>query len=240
MTLDGLTAVVLAGGRGTRLGPLSVDVPKPLIPVAGRPFLDLVAGWLRDEGVVDTVYSAGYLGDQIVAWVEGLPLLVGERATCRREPTALGTGGAVIGCLDLCQELILVTNGDTLLLTKLGPIVERLRRDALDGIIVAIRVDDASRFGSLGVGDDGLLRSFREKVPGAGLVNGGLCLFKRATLERRLPARPSSLERDVIPALVLERARIGVAVVEAPFIDIGVPDALAAADAFVDTYIRQP
>jgi NDP-sugar pyrophosphorylase family protein len=235
IALPGLTAVVLAGGRGSRLGPLSADVPKPLIPVAGRPFLDLVAGWLRDQGVVDTVYSAGHLGEQVEAWVEGLHLLAGERATCRREPSVMGTGGAVLGSLDLCQAFVLVANGDTLLLTTLPPIVERVCTEALDGIVVAVRVDDTSRFGSLDVGEDGLLRSFREKAPGAGVVNGGLYLFRRASLERCLPVRPSSLELDVIPDLLRDGARIGVAVVDDPFIDIGVPDALAAADAFVDT-----
>jgi D-glycero-alpha-D-manno-heptose 1-phosphate guanylyltransferase len=239
MSLHDLTAVVLAGGRGTRLGALSADIPKPLLPVAGRPFLDLVAGWLRDQGVVDTVYSAGYLGEQVEAWVEGLDLPVGERARCLRESSAMGTGGAVLGCLDLCQELILVANGDTLLLTGLPPIVERVRTDALDGIVVAVRVDDMSRFGSLEVGDDGLLRSFREKAPGAGVVNAGLYLFQRATLKRCLPARRSSLEEDLIPDLLGDGSRIGVTVVNAPFIDIGVPESLAVVDAFVDAHVRR-
>jgi D-glycero-alpha-D-manno-heptose 1-phosphate guanylyltransferase len=239
MVLAHLTAVVLAGGRGTRLGPVSASVPKPLIRVAGRPFLDLVAGWLREQGVVDTVYSAGHLGEQIESWVEGLRLAAGERATCRREASAMGTGGAVLGCLDLCRELVLIANGDTLLLTRLSTLVERVRADALDGIVAAVRVDDTSRFGSLDVGDDGLLRSLREKATGAGVVNAGVYLFRRETLERFLPAKPSSLERDVIPDLLGEGSRIGVAVVDAPFIDIGIPDALVGAEAFVDAYVRR-
>ena len=238
VALLGLTAVVLAGGRGTRLGSLSEDVPKPLIPVAGRPFLDLVADWLHDQGVIDTVYSSGHLGEQIDAWVRSLRLPAGERASSRRESSAMGTAGAVLGCLDLCQELVLVANGDTLLLTQVLPIVERVRTSDLDGIVMAVRVADASRFGSLELGEDGMLRSFREKAPGAGVVNGGLYVFRRATLERCLPVRPSSLEQDVIPDLLRNGARIGVAVVEDPFIDIGVPDALAIADAFVNTYLR--
>jgi NDP-sugar pyrophosphorylase family protein len=237
MSLDHLTAVVLVGGRGTRLGSLSAEVPKPLIPVAGRPFLDLVADWLRDQGVVDTVYSAGYLGEQVEAWLHGLHIRAPERARCRRESSAMGTGGAVLGCLDLCDELIVVANGDTLLLTRLPPIVEEVRANALDGMVVAVRMDDTSRFGSLDVDDDGLLQSFREKAPGAGVVNAGLYVFRRATLERCLPVRASSLEEDLIPRLVGDGSRIGVKVVNAPFIDIGVPDALAAADAFVGAHI---
>ncbi len=149
----------------------------------------------------------------------------------------MGTGGAVLGCLDLCQELVLVANGDTLLITSLPVIVERIRGEDVHGVVVAVHVDDASRFGSLDVGEDGLLRAFREKAPGAGVVNAGLYVFPRTTLERFLPARPSSLERDLIPALLEEGSRISVAVVDAPFIDIGVPESLAAADAFVATHV---
>lgn len=231
--------MVLAGGRGTRLGLISADLPKPLVRVAGRPFLDLVAGWLRDQGVADTVYSAGHLGEQIEDWVAALPRVPRERVTCRREVSAMGTGGALLGCLDLCQDLILVANGDTLLLTRVAALVKRLRAGRLDGMLVAVEVDDASRFGSLDVAEDGLLRSFREKAPGAGVVNGGLYLFPRRTLERFLPARPASLERDLVPALLDQRARIGVTVVDAPFIDIGVPESLAAADAFVAAHLRR-
>jgi NDP-sugar pyrophosphorylase family protein len=240
MSLHDLTAVVLVGGRGTRLGSLSASAPKPLMPVAGRPFLDLVAAWLHEQGVVDTVYSAGYLGEQIEAWLDRLQLPAGERAVCRRESTAMGTGGAVLGCLDLCQELIVVTNGDTLLLTSLSPIVEQVWTDKLDGAVVAVRMDDTSRFGTLDLRSDGLLRSFREKAPGAGVVNAGLYIFRRATLERCLPARQSSLERDLIPGLLRDGSRIGVTVVDAPFIDIGVPEALAIADAFVEANVRRP
>ncbi len=112
-----------------------------------------------------------------------------------------------------------------------------MRAASLDGIVVAVGVDDASRFGSLDVDDDGLLRSFHEKAPGKALVNAGVYVFEHETLEQLLPPRAASLELDLIPGLLRDGGRIGVAVVEAPFIDIGVPEALSSADAFVAAHL---
>jgi len=231
--LEGVTAVVLAGGRGARLAPLTDNLPKPLVPVAGRPFLYWVTSWLIRQGVPQIVYTAGHLGDQIETWVAGLRLAEHARAVCRRERSPLGTGGAVLACLDVCQNLVLIVNGDTLLLAELSPIISRFRADRLDGLIVAVPVADASRFGTLERDDDGLLRTLREKQPGAGLISGGVYLFPRAILERYLPIRPLSMEVDVVPGLLRGGARIGVAPADAPFLDIGVPEALALADEFV-------
>jgi D-glycero-alpha-D-manno-heptose 1-phosphate guanylyltransferase len=106
----------------------------------------------------------------------------------------------------------------------------------LDGVVLAVRVADAARFGTLQVDEDGMLAAFREKQPGAGLVNAGTYAFRREALARFLPPRPMSLEADIIPELLRMGATIGVAVVDAPFIDIGVPESLGAAEAFVATY----
>jgi D-glycero-alpha-D-manno-heptose 1-phosphate guanylyltransferase len=114
--------------------------------------------------------------------------------------------------------------------------ITRLQADALDGVIVGVPVTDASRFGTIEANADAILRSFREKKCGAGLVNGGLYLFPRSVLERFLPVRPMSIERDIVPQLLRDRARIGVIAIDAPFLDIGVPVALAAAEAFVTAH----
>jgi D-glycero-alpha-D-manno-heptose 1-phosphate guanylyltransferase len=201
--------------------------------VAGRPFLYWVTSWLIGQGVSDIVYSAGHLGEQIETWVAGLRMIEGVGALCRRERSPLGTGGAVLACLEDCQDLILVANGDTLLLANLEPLVLRVRADRLDGLVVGVPMADTSRFGSLKVGEDGMLQSFREKQPGAGVVNGGLYLFQRALLRRFLPVHRVSLELDLLPELLSSGARIGVAVLERPFLDIGVPKTFAIATDFV-------
>jgi D-glycero-alpha-D-manno-heptose 1-phosphate guanylyltransferase len=208
-------------------------VPKPLARVAGHPFLYWVQSWLAHQGVLDIVFSVGHLGDQIETWLATLRLTEGLQAVSLRERSPLGTGGAVLACLDNCQDLILVVNGDTLLLADLAPLIMRLRSVQLEGIVVAVRMADTSRFGTLDVGDDGLLRSFKEKQPGAGIVNGGVYLFPRAVLQRLLPVRRMSLELDLLPELLAGRARIGVAVVDNPFLDIGLPETLAMASGFV-------
>ncbi len=162
--LEGLTAVVLAGGQGTRLAPLIGNVPKPLVPVCGLPFLSWVTSWLIGQGVQDVVFSAGHLGEQIEEWVTGLRLPEDIRTSCHREVSPLGTGGALLACLDVCEESVLVVNADTLLLADLPPIVSRFQTDQLDGLIVAVPVADATRFGTLGLGDNGMLRSFHEEA----------------------------------------------------------------------------
>lgn len=206
------------------------------MPVGGQPFVYWVTSWLIGQGVADVVYSTGHLGEQIATWVAGQRLLESSQTTCRRERSPLGTGGALLACLDACQDLVLVVNGDTLLLAELLPVVSRLRTHQLDGLIVAVPVADSSRFGRLELGDDGLLRSFREKGHDAGIVNGGVYLFTRAVLERFLPVRPMSLEVQLLPELLRLGARVGVEALDAPFLDIGVPESLAMADEFVTVH----
>lgn len=234
--LEGLTAVVLAGGRGTRLAPFIDNVPKPLVAVRGQPFLYWVTSWLIGQGLRDIVFSVGYLGEQIEKWVADLRLPRDILASCRREESPLGTGGAILACLDVCEDSVLVVNADTLLLAELRPIVARFQTEGLDGLIIGVAVADAARFGTLELGDNGMLRSFREKQPGSGIINGGVCILTRAALERFLPVRQMSFEHELLPTLLSSGARIGVAALDIPFIDIGVPETLAMADAFVTTH----
>ena len=96
---------------------------------------------------------------------------------------------------------------------------------------------DTSRYGSLDIEEDGLLRDFREKVPGRGFVNGGVYLFRTALLAAR-SSEAQSLERDTIPALLGDRARLEVVrAVDAPFIDIGLPETLREAEDFVRRHL---
>lgn len=192
-----------------------------------------MTSWLLRQGVVDIVFSAGYLGDQIENWVATLPLAEGLRVVSRREQSPLGTGGALLACLGECQDLILVVNGDTLLLADLAPIVSRLQGDQLDGLILGVPVADASRFGTLVLGDNGLLRTFTEKKPGAGIANGGVYLLRKAVLQRFLPVHRMSLELDLLPELLAGGTQIGVDALQSPFLDIGIPETLATADDFV-------
>lgn len=227
-----LTALVLAGGRGTRIAHLVGDTPKPLVPVAGKPFLEWLSLYLVRGGVRRFVFSTGYKAEQIEAWTKTIawPDVTMETVA---EPSALGTGGAVFGCLDRCGEWFLVLNGDTLAIFDL-PLLTDLVGSDIDGAIAALPVSDTSRYGSLDVGADGLLRGFREKQPGAGLINAGVYLLRKQALLPLVREGQVSLETEILPELIARGGKVAaVNVGQAGFIDIGTPETLAAADEFV-------
>jgi D-glycero-alpha-D-manno-heptose 1-phosphate guanylyltransferase len=228
-----ITAVVLAGGFGTRIAGLHPDVPKPMIAVAGMPFLHWVTQWIISQGIADIVYSVGHHAQAVERWTAALSDGGGVRRRTKRELTPLGTGGGALNCLDMCSDYVLIANGDTLLLADCGPSIARLATEPLDGVIFAVSVEDASRFGSITV-CDGLLRSFSEKRSGHGLVYGGVMILRRSVLLSGFPPKsPLSLETEILPDLIATGKRIAVTVTDAPFLDIGTPDSLAQGDEFV-------
>jgi len=229
------TAIVLAGGKGTRIASLYPNIPKALIPAAGQPFLYWVTEWLVGEGLRDIVYSAGHLADQIERWVAVQSAERGHTVRLRTvtESTPLGTGGGVRGCLDLCAEWVVVLNGDSLYRASLGPAWRRIAEETLDGALLALPVSDTRRYGSLEMDESGRLRAFFEKRPGAGLINAGVCLFRRALLEPFPAGVILSMENDVIPTLIRRGANLGVVVGDGAFLDIGTPQSIVLAEGFV-------
>lgn len=232
-----MTAVVLVGGRGTRIQAVHPDVPKPMIPVLGRPFLHWLTAVLAFNGITRFVYSTGYRGDQIESWARDASFSSLIRLV-RHESAPLGTGGGLLNCLDLCGEWTLVVNGDGLCLAGMAELLAIREMPGVMGGLIGVRVDDSARYGSLDVGADGRLIAFREKVPGRGIVNGGVYLFRTAALAALELSGPQSLEHDVIPALLSKGARLQVVGVDtAPFIDIGTPETLRDAEAFLSRHL---
>jgi D-glycero-alpha-D-manno-heptose 1-phosphate guanylyltransferase len=238
--MDNLTALVLAGGKGTRLASLYPGVPKPLVPVSGQPFLHWLVLWLKEQGLKDFVFSTGYLGDAIEAWLAATPLSKDARVRVQREPAPLGTGGGAISCLPLCQERVLILNGDSLTLAPLAPFFDLLSDPAIGGAIVGSFVEDASRYASLAVDKDNILTDYVEKKAGRGLISAGIYLFRRTALES-FPADVSlSMEYDIIPALLRrgQRLKIHPVPLGTPFIDIGTPETIAQATDFIQKNFR--
>jgi D-glycero-alpha-D-manno-heptose 1-phosphate guanylyltransferase len=223
-------AVILAGGAGTRIRHLLPDLPKPLAPVAGRPFLEWVIRYLRKQGVASIVVSAGFQSEKLAAFAKG------RGVECVAETRPLGTGGGVVHALAASGDTerdVLACNGDSLVLTDLSPLMHALDDRTVDAALLGVRVADASRYGTLQVGADGALLGFAEKHPGAGLVNGGVYLFRRATVARFPAKRPLSFEYDVFPSLVFQNVKIRVVNCAAQFLDIGTEETLAQADEFI-------
>jgi D,D-heptose 1,7-bisphosphate phosphatase len=214
---------VLAGGLGTRLGALTRDTPKPLLPCGDRPFL----AWLMREfirfGVEEFVLLAGYRAEQIEARAAELSALLPHdvRIVVSKEPARAGTGGAVWHAGRLLDDRFLLCNGDSLFDANLTRLLSSSDAGDAGGKLLR-RMDDASRYGVVELNGE-RVHAFSER-PAAGhggLINAGIYLFGRRLLDDLSPA--CSLESDILPRLAARGALRGV-VAEGYFCDIGTPD----------------
>ena len=230
-----VTAVVLAGGFGTRVRHLLPELPKPMAPVAGKPFLEWVIRYLAAQGLKRVVISTGYRSEVVAQHFQAAPV-AGVHVTCVAELEPLGTAGGFLHAARASGEqppAWLVLNGDSLVFADLGLVVGEFARPACAGVVIGRSVPDASRYGSLVVGPENELLRFEEKRPGAGLINSGIyCL--RHTLLKEFPGEsPLSFEKDVFPVTTARGARLKVISTEAPFLDIGTPETLPQAESFI-------
>lgn len=213
-------AVILAGGFGTRLREVVSDVPKPLALVAGRPFLEILLGFLAQNGFARATLSLGFMADKIQNHF-GREFL-GIKLKYVVEDKPLGTGGAIRLALEQClNDYIFVFNGDTYLELEIDA-VERLQQETGTAIIVGREVSDTSRYGRL-ILEDGKLRGFEEKgATGYGLINAGCYLLKKDQLNGFALNLPFSFEKDYL-SKAAKQSLFNVFVTTAEFIDIGTP-----------------
>jgi NDP-sugar pyrophosphorylase family protein len=230
-----VTAVILAGGFGTRIQHLLPNLPKPMAPVCGRPFVEWMVRYLAKQGLRRVILSTGFLAETIERHFKTEP--VKEVAVrCVPETKPLGTAGGFLNAIHapaVTSPAWLVMNGDSLALAPLAEMFRSLDDPAVDGVILGVPTSDASRYGTVVQNAGGDLAGFREKKPGAGTINAGVYLLRAAVVEA-FPARvPLSFETDVFPALTARQVRLKVCVTRAPFLDIGTPESLPLAEAFV-------
>jgi D-glycero-alpha-D-manno-heptose 1-phosphate guanylyltransferase len=240
ISADGLKVVILAGGFGTRVAHLLPDIPKPMAPVCGRPFVEWIVRYFAKQGVRDFVLSTGHLAARIESHFQAQPVQ-GVTVRCRKETTPLGTAGGflnAVGDQDSTNAGWFVANGDSLVVTDPTVLFRQASAMGWDAAILGLSLPDASRFGSLAVKDDGTLKAFAEKRPGAGLINAGVYWFSSQLLSRFSSKRPLSFEFDVFPSLLADGAVVGVVSVAAPFIDIGTETTLAEAETFIATNLK--
>lgn len=238
-SLPTIAVVVLAGGRGTRIRSHFPHVPKPMIPIDGRPFLYWLTAFLANHGLRRFIYSTGHMAEQIETWCNDGSMKGLERTT-KCEAMPLGTGGGLLNAIDSGCDWTLVTNGDSLCLGGVDALLGLTIKRCLAGGIIGVFQDDTSRFGSLDMDVSGRLRAFREKVGGQGYINSGIYLFRTSALRQIPTGVPSSIEHDVIPTLLAQNAQIQCIVAEAaPFIDIGTPETVYEAGNFVRSQIDQ-
>jgi NDP-sugar pyrophosphorylase family protein len=232
-----LQAVFLVGGFGTRLGALTRDTPKPLMDVAGRPFLSWLAEAAAGQGVRDFLFLSGYRAPQIEAAMTGLQA-DGLQVRYSVEPEPLGTGGALAFARAQLADTFFLLNGDSLFHIRLADLA-RPGAGSPPLVRLALRREpEAGRYGSVNTEGERIV-GFREKQPeaGAGLINGGVYWMRREVVEAG-PRGAFSLERDLFPELATA-GRLEGRVYDAPFIDIGVPESLAAAQQVVPQALNQ-
>jgi mannose-1-phosphate guanylyltransferase len=199
-------ALILAGGEGTRLRPLTSTIPKPVVPLVGRPFISYMLEWLRRHGVDDVILSCGFMADGVRA-VLGDGSELGLRLRYLEEPRPLGTGGAVKFAEELLEERFFMLNGDVLSDIDLTAQLEQHEQTGARATLALIGVDDPSAYGLVRLGSDCSVAEFIEK-PGpeqveTNLINAGAYILERSVLATMPPAGTNvSIEREVFPALV--------------------------------------
>jgi D-glycero-alpha-D-manno-heptose 1-phosphate guanylyltransferase len=232
---DEIVAVILAGGLGTRIKHLLPNLPKPMAPVRGRPCIEWLVRYLAAQGIRRILISTGHLAEVIERHFALAPVN-GVKVLCIPETRPLGTGGGFLHAVRASGEVAagwLVLNGDTFALADLAQATATLDNKTMAGAVFARAVADTSRYGSLVTDASGNLVRFEEKRPGEGLISAGVYLFRDELVRTFANHIPLSLERDVFPALTSAGALIKVLPMDTPFLDIGTPETLPAADSFI-------
>jgi mannose-1-phosphate guanylyltransferase len=231
-------AIVLVGGEGTRLRPLTYATPKPLLPIVNQAFLERQLTWLARHGVDEVVLSLGYLPAAFEAhFPEGrFGDLVLQYAV---EDHPLGTAGAIRFAAQGIDERLVVCNGDVLTTLDLGALVAFHDARGAEATICLTKVADPSAFGVVPTRDDGEVVAFVEKPPKGkaptNWINAGTYVLEPSVLQR-IPERLTvSIERETFPRMLEEPSRLYAMATDAYWIDIGTPEKYLQAHADVLT-----
>src|SRR5258708_27773681 len=228
-----MQAVILVGGRGTRLRPLTSTVPKPVVQLVDRPFIAYMLEWLSGHGIDDVVMSCGFLADT-VRDVLGDGSASGLRLGSVEEPRPRGTAGAVKRAEPILEDRFLMLNGDVLTDIDLGAQIAQHEATGARATLALVKVPDPSSYGMVLLKDDQSVEAFIEKASangaagsvdpsrtGGALISAGAYVLEREILDLVPPEGNVSIEREVWPRLVGE-GLYGYAS-ESYWMDIGTP-----------------
>jgi len=215
-----MDAIILAGGFGTRLQSVVSDVPKPMAPINGRPFLEILLKSLEKKGIKRVVLSVGYKAEIIMNYFGnsyGDIELVYEVEDC-----PLGTGGAIYASLEKCvSHHILVMNGDTFIDINLNDLISNFKLNN-DLIVVGANVRNCSRYGGLEVEENRVIKFSEKKSSGPGVINAGSYLIPKTLFDGIEVVAPFSFE--LFLASNINKIRPRFVLSSGYFIDIGVPE----------------
>lgn len=229
-----MQAIILVGGKGTRLRPLTYETPKQMLPLLGRPMIECVFESLAGHGVTDAVLSLGYLPDR---FIEAYPdnLIAGVRVDYAVEPEPLDTAGAIRFAADFAgvEETFLVVNGDVVSDLDVTRLVAFHHERGAEATIALHPVKDPSLFGVVPTDENGRVLAFVEKPPAdeapTNLINAGFYVFEPRVLDHIATDVPVSVERQTFPLLADAGTLFAIAD-ESYWLDTGTPRAYLQAN----------
>jgi NDP-sugar pyrophosphorylase family protein len=221
-----MKSVILAGGEGTRLRPLTLTVPKPVVPIVDRPLLEHQLDLLSSAGVSDVVFSVAYRPEKVQA-IFGDGRRFGKRILYAVEESPLGTGGAVKNAEPNLDDLTVVLNGDILTDVDMKAVVAEHRASGASATLVLTPVANPAAFGLVETDPDGRVVRFTEKPDPSQIttdtINAGIYLLQTRTLSLIPPGRVHSIERGFFPALLARGDLVRAHVHRGYWIDVGTP-----------------
>ncbi len=227
---EGFTAIILAGGLGTRLRSAVPDLPKCMAPVAGKPFLHYVIAWLQQQGVTSFIFSLGYMHEIIEDFINNNYPGMDVQYSIEDEP--LGTGGAIkLACAKATEENVLVLNGDTMYKINVGTLLAFHEKHQAACTLALKPMNNFDRYGVVEINFENHIQSFREKqFYEHGLINGGVYAINvMSFLQTDLPVK-FSFEKDYLEKYFTIKKMMGL-VEDEYFIDIGIPEDFQKANA---------
>ena len=226
-------AVVMVGGKGTRLRPLTETVPKPMLPVLGKPCLEYVVRSLAESGVKEIILACGYRSDDISDFI-GDGSGFGAEVSFAYEDEPAGTAGSVKLLEDRLEDRFIVASGDVLADVDIGAMVSAHAQGGAAVTMALTRVDNPTEFGIVGLDDDGLVERFKEKPSPeevfSDLVNAGIYVIERDVMGLVPQEGMYDFSRDLFPDVLGRRLGIRGHVLNGFWMDIGRPSDLLRAN----------
>ena len=226
-------AVIICGGLGTRLGSLTHDIPKSMVPINDKPFLEYLVGYFKKQGVKRFVFCAGHLHERIIShFGDGAALDVDIEYSIEREP--LGTGGALLNALDFLDEDFIVSYGDSYLPIELAPLVDLYLKRYAEGVITVYDNNENIARNNVRLAKTGLVLEYNKEYPDEFMngVEAGLSVLARSSLKMAID-KSFSMEMDIFPKLINRKRLFGL-LVSQRFYDIGTPEGLELGKVILD------
>lgn len=222
---ESLKCLILCGGPGIGMRPITVSIPKPMMPIGYKPIVEHLIMSLKRQGIYNFILAIGYLGEHLIKYF-GDGSALGVNIDYSIEKNRLGTAGAVKLAEKKLSDTFLTVNGDILFTgLDISELIQYHKRKGGVATIVLSRVEDASRFGLVSIDETGKVIAFREKPrhPAPGLVNAGIYVFEPKIFDYIPSEKRVSLEEEVFPTLADEE-KLYAYVHEGYWVDVGAPE----------------